>query len=190
MVVTVLTLRCGTCVAARSPSDNSIAGAKPDRPTSTSPATASWEPFNRCICRCIEASRSTGSPIPTGRSAKIADTRLLYLPCSSGERTDTGTSERTRSGRSSRKASISRKPPAIAVSTTSLTVPPNALRIFLTSDSRDRAQSQRRCGPIGPLSDDVGGGRRTPLIVKRPWTVPTTCSAAARGEPNSDRTPP
>ena len=44
----------------------------------------------------------------------------------------------------------------MTASTTSLTVPPSAARICLTSASDDRAQLQRRCGPIGPLRSAVG----------------------------------
>ena len=53
-------------------------------------------------------------------------------------------------------------------STTSLTVPPRAVLTTLTSDNRARAQSQRRLGPIGPLSDDAGVGLITSRIRHRP----------------------
>ena len=47
----------------------------------------------------------------------------------------------------------------ITASTTSLTVPPCSVRMALTSARRPRAHAQRRCGPIGPLSDVPAGGR-------------------------------
>ena len=120
-----------------------------------------------------------------GRSAKIADTRLSGTPAASIARTDTGTSVRiVRSVDSSRERRRSRNPAVMAVSTTSLTVPPKASRISLTSVNRARAQSQRRCGPIGPLSAVASGGRTMPAYAARPWTVCAACAA----EPGRSRT--
>src|SRR2546421_252747 len=50
-----------------------------------------------------------------------------------------------------------RNPAVIAVRTTSLTVPPNALRTALNSSNLPSVQAQRRWGPIGPLSDRAVG---------------------------------
>ena len=79
---------------------------------------------------------------------------------SPGRRTETGTIERTTSfsdESSPRPLSRSRKPPAIAVRTTSLTVPPSAFRTALNSSNLPSVQAQRRCGPIGPLSERAVG---------------------------------
>ena len=94
-VVTVLTLRCGIRIATRVPSASSIDGANPDSDVSTSPATACFDSLSPSICARIAARRSAGSSSPTGSSAIIADTRLLYVPRSPVVRTDTGTSVRT-----------------------------------------------------------------------------------------------
>ena len=61
------------------------------------------------------------------------------------------------------------------VSTTSFTVPPSAVRTVFTSASVVRAQSQRRCGPIGPLSDDIGVGRTTPASARSPRPSSPSC---------------
>ena len=47
---------------------------------STSAATACFCSFRSCIWAWITARRWSGSSIPTGSSANIADTRLLYVP--------------------------------------------------------------------------------------------------------------
>ena len=67
-----------------------------------------------------------------------------------------------RAPRCARRASCSqrRSAPATTVSTTSLTVPPNASLIALKSDSSQRTSSSRRCGPIGTLSGVSGAGFR------------------------------
>ncbi len=56
----------------------------------------------------------------------------------------------------------------MTVSTTSFTVPPSALRIVFTSASDVVAQPQRRCGPIGPFSDDSSFGETTLASVPAP----------------------
>ena len=137
------------------------------------------------ICPRIEASRSTGSGRPTGRSTKTAETRLSCTLRSPGRRTDTGTIERTTSfsdDSSPRPLSRSRKPPVIAVRTTSLTVPPSAFRTALNSSNLPSVQAQRRCGPIGPLSERAvgrdgllgqrGHGRGEPSCRTRPVPSP------------------
>ena len=45
----------------------------------------------------------------------------------------------------------------IAVRTTSLTVPPSAVRTALNSSNLPSVQAHRRCGPIGPFSDRAVG---------------------------------
>jgi hypothetical protein len=75
-------------------------------------------------------------------------------------RSDTGTMMRsTRSSTASpRETSSSRRPPPIAAIIASLTVQPAAsVRICLASVSDVCTQSKRRRGPIGPLSDVLGG---------------------------------
>jgi hypothetical protein len=47
----------------------------------------------------------------------------------------------------------------MSVSTTSLTVPPRPARTSLTSVRRTAAQLHVRCGPIGPISDELATGR-------------------------------
>src|SRR5258706_385747 len=81
--------------ARRPPSARSIGGAYPLSDVSTSPATACCDSFSPSIWARIDANRSAASSIPTGRSANIADTRLLYVPRSPWLRTDTGTIVRT-----------------------------------------------------------------------------------------------
>ena len=82
------------------------------------------------------------------------------MPFWSARRTDTGTIERTTSfsdDSSPRALSRSRKPPVIAVRTTSLTVPPSAVRTALNSSNLPSVQAHRRCGPIGPFSERAVG---------------------------------
>ena len=155
LVATVLTKRCGVRNARRAPSASSIGGAKPASPTSTSPATALCVSFTYSICSCSWRNRSWGAPTPTGSSANTVDTRLARVPRSATLRTDTGTMVRTvrASRRSPRAASRSRTPRVTRASTTSLTVPSSSRRARLTSSSDTRARVQRRCGPMGPLSD-------------------------------------
>ena len=76
----------------------------------------------------------------------------------------------------------------IAASTTSLIVPPWAARICLTSDSRARAQSQRRCGPIGPLSELAGLGLRSDRRFTAPRVASTAFRATRRGPRAADST--
>jgi hypothetical protein len=57
-----------------------------------------------------------------------------------------------------------------------LTVPPSPRRIARTSESDALAQPHRRCGPIGPASDDGGATRTSPGTLARPLAV----SASAR----------
>jgi hypothetical protein len=65
--------------------------------------------------------------------------------------------------------------------TTSLTVPPCAERICLISESRERAHSQRRCGPIGPLSDDALPGVATWRRFTSPFATLTISRATRLG---------
>jgi hypothetical protein len=101
-------------------------------------------------------------------------------------RTDTGTIVRTTrpSTFSPRCVSSSRKPRVITASTTSLTVPPSAVRIVLTSESRLRAHAQRRCGPIGPFSDEPDAGWRR-LRRLMPARMRSTAPRAARRGPRT-----
>ena len=54
-----------------------MGGAKPDSEVSTSPATACLERLSPSICARTASSRATGSAIPIGSSANMAETRLL-----------------------------------------------------------------------------------------------------------------
>ena len=53
-----------------------MAGAKPVSAVSRSAATAWPEDFRCCICAWIASTRSTGSAMPTGSSANMAETLL------------------------------------------------------------------------------------------------------------------
>ena len=84
----------------------------------------------------------------TGSSANIAETLFskvpspTALPDSSRGRTETGTSVRTtRSTSSSRDSNSSRNPLVMLASTTSLKVPPSALRTRLMSSTDVVAQA-------------------------------------------------
>ena len=89
----------------------------------------------------MAASRATGSSTPTGSSANIAETRFSMVPspwagpAAERARTETGTRVRiTRpSVDSPRERNRSRNPRVISARTTSLTVPPWAALIRLTS---------------------------------------------------------
>jgi hypothetical protein len=96
----------------------------------------------------------------TGNAANMIVTLLLKVPSPVAARsprkarTDTGISVRTLrpSTDSPRDASSSLNPFVIAVSTTSFTVPPSAVRTNLTSASVASAHATTRCEPIGPVS--------------------------------------
>ena len=84
----------------------------------------------------------------TGSSANMAETLFPYvpsptaLPDASRGRTDTGTRVRTtRSTSSPRERSSSRNPLVMLASTTSLKVPPSALRTRLMSSTDVVAQA-------------------------------------------------
>ena len=113
--------------------------------------------------------RVRGLIAPTGTSTNAGATRLPTSPCSALERTDTGTI--TRSVRplvgSPRASRSSCSPPATALSTTSLTVPPST---FLTSRSRSNGVSaiaNRRAGPIS-VSKGPAGGEPMPITSRTP----------------------
>ena len=134
-----------------------------------------------------------GRSMPTGSSAKIADTRLLYTPRSPGERTDTGTSVRTTlSTDSPREISRSRKPPVMPASTMSLTVPPSAL-----SHGLDVGELRARPAPaaVGPERSVQRGRRRRPrsrracaagrCAASRPGARASAAPASAARQPRS-----
>ena len=75
-------------------------------------------------------------------------------------RIETGTSARSSSPsvRVPRERSHFCRPPETTVSTTSLTVPPNAFLTSLKSSSSSRRKTKRRCGPISTLSGVSGAG--------------------------------
>src|SRR5215203_1245128 len=123
-------------------------------------STADMVRLYSSICPRMAVSRSFGFGMPTGRSTNNADTWLFIEPFWSALRTETGTIDRTTSfseDSSPRPCSRSRNPPVIAARTTSLTVPPNAVRTALNSSNLPSVQAQRRCGPIGPLSERAVG---------------------------------
>ena len=67
------------------------------------------------------------------------------------------------------------------VSTTSLTVPPKAVRTVLTSLSRTSAQLQRRCGPIGPVSEEEATGRMRELAAIAARAASSRVANVSRG---------
>jgi hypothetical protein len=69
----------------------------------------------------------------------------------------------------------------ITLSTTSLTVPPSAARTLFTSARRTVAQLQRRCGPIGPVSEEALTGRRLGPAASAPRATSATVRAVSRG---------
>ena len=180
-MVTVLTLRWGSRLKRRVPRVSSTGGAKPDREVRTSPATACLDSFRSAIWARMDSSRARASSMPTGSSAIMPDTLLLKVPSPvagpafSGVRTETGTSVRTtRSTDSLRLINRSRKPRVMAVSTTSLTVPPRPRRTTLIWSRLLRAQAQRRWGPMGPLRLDNGVKRTTLMADLTPCATSRT----------------
>src|SRR6266545_2062737 len=154
LVVTVCISDWGYRNVSRVPNARRVGAANPANRVRACAPTA-WRCCLRwSICSRSAASRATGSGSPTGRFTSTAEIRLFSTPRSCLARTETGTRERTTAPpvSSPRAASRSRKPRVTAASTTSLTVPPNALRTSLTSSRFACAHSQRRWGPTGPLS--------------------------------------
>lgn len=132
------------------------------------------------ICPRIESSRERGSGSPTGRSTKTQETALFRVPRWLSARTDTGTIVRTTSFSdvsSPRPCRRSRKPAVIEVRTTSLTVPPSAVRTSLSSAKSVEVHAQRRCGPIGPLRERAVG---TSACLARDGSVEATVLPESR----------
>ncbi len=84
---------------------------------------------------------------------------------------------------SPRASSRSRNPPETIVSTTSLTVPPNAARTDLTSLRRTWAQLHVRCGPTGPTSEseELPSGRNDRAAEAMPRSRSSPWRSVARG---------
>ena len=76
-VVTVLRLRCGTRNAARIAEGEQQRGREPAERGQHLPRHRLLERLRPSICAFTACSRSTGSSMPTGSSANIAETRLL-----------------------------------------------------------------------------------------------------------------
>ncbi len=172
-VVTVWSSCWGNRIAVREPSASSVGAAKLPALVSTS-APAAWRlPLRSSICSRIVDSRSNGSSELTGRLTSTALTRLSSRSCSFSARIDTGTIVRTTwpSTSSPRLASSSRNPCVMAVRMTSLTVPPVALRIRLTSARSALVHTHRRCGPIGPFSEPAADEVRRLAV---PGRLPST----------------
>ena len=94
-MVTVLTLRCGIRIATRVPEREQQRRREPRQRRehfARDRLLRLLEPVHLRADRCEPLG---GVVIPTGSSAIIAETRLLYVPRSPGVRTDTGTSVRT-----------------------------------------------------------------------------------------------
>ena len=101
--------------------------------------------------------------MPTGRSANSAETLLSEMPAASCARTETGTSVRTaRSVGSPPRAQQLAEARRDRGEDDVVDRAAERVRISLTSVRRARARSQRRCGPIGPLSAVGAGGRTMP----------------------------
>src|SRR6266511_1100634 len=180
LVVTVCISDWGYRNVSRVPNARRVGAANPANRVRACAPTA-WRCCLRwSICSRSAASRATGSGSPTGRFTSTAEIRLFSTPRSCLARTETGTRERTTAPpvSSPRAASRSRKPRVTAASTTSLTVPPNALRTSLTSSRFACAHSQRRWGPTGPLS--VRAGPRRPFGGPRGRRVRCVRAAAVR----------
>ena len=98
LVVTVFIDRCGcdstTRMIVRVADPTTIGGNRFATEVTTSAASDMCDAFSSPICSCTAASRSTGSSVPTGRSYRIAETRLSGTPPASVPLTDTGTSVR------------------------------------------------------------------------------------------------
>ena len=138
------TLRCGTSAAGargrcRSTRAWSSGGANPASEFIASLASASWDAFRAAIC-----SRDGVEPLDRIRRSTPAGRRTSPPPGCSACRSPTARTRRAPASgaqhvlrrRSPRSHSRSRNAPAIAVSTTSLTVPPRPCRIALSSSRR------------------------------------------------------
>ena len=82
--------------------------------------------------------------------------------------------------RTPRACSHWRSAPATTVSTTSLTVPPNAFLTALKSPSSDTTPAKRRCGPIATFSGVGGAGFRPAQTISPTPSAATRASASAR----------
>ena len=188
MVVTVLTLRCGMRVAARSPSASSIAGANPLRPTRTSPATASPEslevlhlrPHRRePLDRVLDPHRQVGED--RGDAVVVLAVLLGRAHRHRYERTHVALRGLFAPGQQRAEAARDGGQDDVVDGATERS------RTRLTSESCDRAHAQRRWGPIGPLSDDAGGGATTPVMAHSPRAVAAAVLAARPGERTAER---
>ena len=126
------------------------------------PASAMPDDLRSDIWDLTASSRSTGSSSCTGRSYRRADTRLSGTPLPASDRVDTGTRERTTAASTSSPRSMrrARYPPATAARTTSLTVPPKAVRMVLTVVERRRGVGPDPVWTDRTLDGERAGGRQ------------------------------
>ncbi len=119
---------------------------------------------------------------PTGTSTNTGAIRFPMSPSSLGERTDTGTIARSVLPFVSSPLCSNNEwtPPATAVNTTSLTVPPSALLIARNTSNGRSAVANRRLGPTLP-SNGPRGGVPIPATVRRASAVAAKVSARIRG---------
>ena len=114
----------------------------------------------------------------------MAASWLPRWPRCSLVRIETGTSARSSmpSVRTPRERSHRCSPPETTVSTTSLTVPPNAFLTSLKSSSSSRRNRKRRCGPISTLSGVSGAGLSVCHATSpRPWIASRATSSDSFG---------
>ena len=158
-MVTVLRLRWGTRPTTRAPSASSIGGANPDRPVSTSPATAPLASLRCSIWALIGLEPLDGIGDPDGqlgehgRDPVVVGAPFLGMAHRHGhEAADDVAVARLAAGEQQRRGS----PAVTAASTTSLTVPPSVLRICLDV-------GQGGTGPVPPPMGADGPVERRPL---------------------------
>ena len=119
--------------------------------------------------------------------------RLPSVPCSSGARTDTGTSARSSSPAVGTPRRRSQRPsaPLTAASTTSLTVAPKPFFTARKSSRGASTQAIRRCGPMRTLSGVGGAGLSVAQATSpRPSTASRALRAASVGRLRARSAPP
>ena len=122
-------------------------------------SSASWRALRSVHSRAIASSRATGSASASGRSTKKNESSLPSASLRSSARCRlTGTFTRIRCSGASRASSQRRRPPAVAPSTTSLTVRcvPNASRSRPIAARSVDANAAAREDPTRRASDERG----------------------------------